>query len=148
MSVLQGYPTTLNTPQNALQALLQPSRAQQARLDALDQVRVQRMARAAQAAELRHEARMRLARQRLIDGVVELAAYRDEVAAADKAMWDEQSDVPLAINRADLQDEAHAIAAAAKDAFYDKRIAALEKQAAAWTPAAVHQAAGGDVGDE
>jgi hypothetical protein len=143
MNLVQDYPTTQTTPQSALQALLQPPTPVRARLDALDQARARRSAKLRQAAELRHEARCRLARQHLINGDVDLARYREEVAASDAALDTEQRDVPPPVIRGDLEDRALAVAAEATARFYDQAIVALEQQAAAWTPATVEQAEGG-----
>ncbi len=146
--MVQEHHRTQNAPQSALQSLLRPTRAQEARIDALDQQRAQRIAQVAQAAEVRHEGRLQLARRRFADGVVDHAVYRGEVTAADEALGAEKRDVPPADNREALIEHGYAVAAEAFVSDMDRALDVREKQAAAWTPAAVEQAAGGGVGDE
>lgn len=141
---VRDYPTTQTAPQSALQALLAPPAPVRARLDTLDQARAQRISQVHHAAELRHETRCRTARQHLIDGDVDLAAYREEIAGAGEALDTEQGDVPPTVSRADLQDRALAVAAEATARFYDQAIVALEQQHAAWTPQTVEQTEGGN----
>lgn len=148
MNLVSEYPRTQDAPQSALQSLLRPTRAQEARMVALDQQRAQRIAQVAQAAELRHEARGRLARRRFAVGVVDHAVYRGEVTAADEALAAEKRDVPPAGNREALIEHGYAVAAEAFVSDLDRALDAWERQAAAWAPAAVGQAAGAGVSDE
>ncbi len=148
MNMVLEHTGTQGDPQNALQALLRPTIAQEARMVAVDLVRAQRIAQVAQAAELRYETRKRLARQRFADGVVDHAVYRGEVAAADEALDTEKRDVPPAGNREALIEHGYAVAAEAFVSDIDRSLDVWEKQAAAWAPAAVEQAAGCGVGDE
>jgi len=137
MSVVEDYPVFTKNPQDALDALLGPSVSQEARLAALEQEQAQRVAQLHHAADLRHEGRVRLARQRLIDGVVDIAGCRQESAAADAALAVERRDVPPETSRVDLRDGTYAVTALAGYAFRDEWITAREKEAAAWTQATV-----------
>jgi len=148
MSVVEDYPVFTKNPQSALHDLLDPSLANQSRLDALEQEWTQRVAQQLHAAELRHEGRVRLARQHLIDGSVDIVGCRAEKAAADAALAIERRDVPPKASRVDLEDETHAVLAETKDALHDKRITAWEKQAAAWATGTIEQADGGGDNDE
>jgi len=148
MSVVEDYPVFTKDPESALHDLLDPSVSQEARLNALDQEWMQRVAQLQHAAELRHERRVHLARQHLIDGFVDIVGCRQEIAVADAALAVERRDVPPKASRVDLEDETHAVGALATDAFRDKKIALWEKQAAAWAPATIEQADGGSDDDE
>jgi len=148
MNTVQEYQTTHSAPQSALQSLLRPTRAQEARMGAFELVRSRQVAGLHHAAELRHETRVRLARQHLINGDVDLTGYRTEIAAAGEALDNEKRDVPPSGGREVLIEHGYAVAVEAFVSDIDRALDVREKQAAAWTPAAVEQAAGCGVGDE
>ncbi len=148
MSVVEDYPVFTKNPQSALHDLLDPSPSQEARLDAVDQERTQRVAQLLHAADLRHERRANLARQRYYDGFVDIVGCRQEITAADAALAVERRDVPPETSRVDLRDGTYAVTALAGDAFRDKWITSREKEAAAWTQATIEQADGGSDDDE
>jgi len=150
MSVVEDYPVFTKDPQKALHVLLDPSPSQEARLDALEQKQAQRVAQLLHAADLRHERRANLARQRNYDGVVDIVGCRQEIAAADAALAVERRDVPPKASRVDLRDETYTATALAGTAFRDKWITAREEEAAAWTQATgtIEQADGGSDDDE
>lgn len=145
---IRDYPTTQDAPHNPLQALLQPPTPIRQRLAVLDAGREQRISQLHRAASLRWESRGRLARQRLIDGSLDIHGYRQEVAGAQAAREVEEQDVPPALDRAALEERAYAVAMEAVGAFYDRAIIGLEHAYAVWTPASVEQADGGDDDDE
>ncbi len=89
----------------------------------------------------------RLARQRMIDGSLDITAYRGEIAAADAARVIEEAYVPPAVDRALLQEKAMVVAQEAAARFYAAAIVELERQHSAWTPAAVDRADGGNDDD-
>lgn len=144
---LRDYPSTQDAPQSALQALLQPSTPIRQRLAALDDAREGRISQLHRAASLRWESRGRLARQRMIDGSLDIMAYRGEIAAAEAARQLEELDVPPVVDRAALQERAYAVAKEAVAQFYDSVIVTMEQQQSAWTPASVEQAEGGSDDD-
>jgi len=148
MSVVEDSPVFTKDPESALHDLLDPSVSQEARLNALDQEWTQRVAQLQHAADLRHERRANLARQRFSDGYVDIVGCRQEITAADAALVVERRDVPPKTSRVDLRDGTYAVTALAGDAFRDKWITSREKEAAAWTQATIEQADGGSDDDE
>ncbi len=140
---IHDYPTRQNAPRGQLQSLLEPPTPVRVRLEALDDAREQRIAHLHRAVSLRWESRGRLARQHLIDGAVDIGAYRQEIAAADRAREVEEADVPPAVDRSALHEHALAVARQAVAGYYDQAIVAVERVYAAWTPAAIEQAEGG-----
>jgi hypothetical protein len=138
------YAPAQPAPQSALQSLLQPPMPIRQRLAALDASRETRISQLHRAASLRWESRGRLARQRLIDGSLDIHGYRREVADADAARASEELDVPPQVDRAALQERAYAVAQEAVARFYDEAIVRLEQVYTSWTPATLEQAEGGD----
>ncbi len=144
---LRDYPSTQDAPQSALQSLLQLSTPIRQRLAALDAAREARISQLHRAASLRWESRGRLARQRMIDGSLDITAYRGEIAATDAARVIEEADVPPTVDRALLQEKALIVAQEACARHFDSAIVELERQHAAWTPTTVQQADGGNDDD-
>jgi len=144
---IRDYPANQTAPQNPLQGLLQPSTPIRQRLAALDAAREERISQLHRAASLRWESRCRLARQRMIDGSLDIAAYRGEIAAAEAARVIEEADVPPLVDRALLQEKGLIVAQEAFARYFDATIVELERQHAAWTPATVEQADGGSDDD-
>ncbi len=144
---VHDYQTHYSAPQSALESLLQPSTPVRQRLAALDSAREARIVQLHRAASLRWESRGRLARQRMIDGSLDITAYRGEIAAADAARVIEEADVPPVVDRALLQEKAMVVAQEAAARFYDAVVVDLERQHSAWTPASLEQADGGNDDD-
>ncbi len=139
---VHDYQTHQPAPQNALESLLQPSTPIRQRLAALDSAREARIVQLHRAASLRWESRGRLARQRMIDGSLDIGAYRREVAEAEAARQREEQDGPPVVDRAALQEQAIAVAQEAVARWYDQAIVRLEQQHSAWTPVSVELAEG------
>jgi len=144
---LRDYPANQDAPQSALESLLQPSTPIRQRLAALDAAREARIEQLHRAASLRWESRGRLARQCMIDGSLDITAYRGEIAAADAARVIEEADVPPVVDRALLDEKGLIVAQEAFARYFDAAIVELERQHDAWTPAAVDQADGGNDDD-
>jgi len=140
---VHDYQTNHSAPQSALESLLQPSTPIRQRLAALDAAREARVVQLHRAASLRWESRGRLARQRMIDGSLDITAYRGEIAAGDAARVIEEAEVPPVVDRATLQERAYAVAMEAVARFYDGAIVTLEQQHSVWTPMALEQVGGG-----
>ncbi len=144
---VHDYQPHYSAPQSALESLLQPSTPIRQRLAALDAARDARVEQLHRAASLRWESRGRLARQRMIDGSLDITAYRGEIAAADAARVIEEADVPPVVDRALLQEKAMVVAQEAAARWYDQAIVRLEQQHSAWTPASLELVDGGNDDD-